>query len=76
MKPEILLKAYVQYQSEDAFRELVGSTLDEATVAGAASHAADGLELVADIHGSQAYRADMTRVMMRRAIQKAAERAR
>jgi hypothetical protein len=29
MKPEILLKAYVQYQSEDAFRELVGSTLDE-----------------------------------------------
>ena len=55
---------------------LVGSSLDEATVAGAASHAADGLELVADIHGSQAYRADMTRVMMRRAIQKAAERAR
>jgi carbon-monoxide dehydrogenase medium subunit len=55
---------------------LVGSTLDEATVANAASHAADGLELVSDIHGSQAYRADMTKVMMRRAIQKAAERAR
>lgn len=29
MKPEILLKAYVQYQSEDAFRELVSGTLDE-----------------------------------------------
>lgn len=29
MKPEILLKAFVQYQSEDAFRELVASTLDE-----------------------------------------------
>jgi hypothetical protein len=29
MKPEILLKAYVQYQSEDAFRELVAATLDE-----------------------------------------------
>jgi len=29
MKPEILLKAYVQYQSEDAFRELVAGTLDE-----------------------------------------------
>ena len=55
---------------------LVGSTLDEATVANAASHAADGLELVSDIHGSQAYRGDMTKVMMRRAIQKAAERAR
>jgi len=29
MKPEILLKAYVQYQSEDVFRELVAGTLDE-----------------------------------------------
>lgn len=28
MTPEILLKAYVQYQSEDAFRELVARTLD------------------------------------------------
>ncbi len=55
---------------------LVGKKLDEASVADAASHAADGLELVSDIHGSQAYRGDMTKVMMRRAIQKAAERAR
>jgi carbon-monoxide dehydrogenase medium subunit len=54
---------------------LVGKKLDDATVADAVSHAADGLELVSDIHGSQAYRADMTRVMMRRAIRKAAERA-
>ncbi len=29
MTPEILLKAYVQHQSEDAFRELVAGTLDE-----------------------------------------------
>src|SRR6516162_3579016 len=29
MTPEILLTAYVRYQSEDAFRELVASTLDE-----------------------------------------------
>jgi len=29
MTSEILLKAYVQYQSEDALRELVASTLDE-----------------------------------------------
>ncbi|HZU66522.1 MAG TPA: xanthine dehydrogenase family protein subunit M [Ktedonobacteraceae bacterium] len=54
---------------------LVGKQLDDATVAEAASHAADDLELVSDIHGSQAYRGDMTKVMMRRAIQKAAERA-
>src|SRR6266446_1253309 len=29
MKPEILLKGYVQYQSEEAFRDLVASSLDE-----------------------------------------------
>lgn len=29
MTPEILLKAFVRYQSEDAFRELVAGTLDE-----------------------------------------------
>jgi hypothetical protein len=29
MRPEILLKAYVQYQSDDAFREIVASSLDE-----------------------------------------------
>jgi carbon-monoxide dehydrogenase medium subunit len=54
---------------------LVGKKLDEATAAGAAAHAADGLELVEDIHGSKAYRAQMAVVMARRAILKAAERA-
>lgn len=54
---------------------LVGKKLDEATVAAAASHAADGLELVEDIHGSKAYRAQMTSVMAKRAILRAAERA-
>jgi hypothetical protein len=29
MKPEVLLKAYVQYESDDAFRELVAGSLDE-----------------------------------------------
>ena len=54
---------------------LVGKHLNEASVADAASHAADGLELVEDIHGSRAYRAQMAAVMARRAILKAAERA-
>ena len=54
---------------------LVGKKLDEATVADAASHAADGLELVEDIHGSRGYRAQMACVMAKRAILKAAERA-
>ncbi|HLQ27883.1 MAG TPA: xanthine dehydrogenase family protein subunit M [Ktedonobacteraceae bacterium] len=54
---------------------LVGNKLDEATVAGAAAHAADGLELVADIHGSKEYRSHMSVVMARRAILRAAGRA-
>ncbi len=29
MKPEVLLKAYVLHESEDAFRELVATTVDE-----------------------------------------------
>src|SRR5207245_442629 len=47
---------------------LVGKKLDEPTVAGAATHAPDGLEFVEDIHGSKAYRRQMTVVMARRAI--------
>jgi carbon-monoxide dehydrogenase medium subunit len=54
---------------------LVGKKLDEATIAEAASHAADGLEIVSDIHGSKAYRSEMAKVMARRAITRAAERA-
>jgi aerobic carbon-monoxide dehydrogenase medium subunit len=54
---------------------LVGKKLDESTVAEAASHAADGLELIEDIHGSKAYRSQMAGVMTRRAVLKAAERA-
>jgi carbon-monoxide dehydrogenase medium subunit len=54
---------------------LVGKKLDAATIAEAASHAADGLEIVADIHGSKEYRAQMATVMAKRAITRAAERA-
>ncbi|HEX6552742.1 MAG TPA: xanthine dehydrogenase family protein subunit M [Ktedonobacteraceae bacterium] len=54
---------------------LVGKKLDEATVAAATAHAADGLALLEDIHGSREYRAQMSAVMARRAILKAAERA-
>src|SRR2546425_12099382 len=54
---------------------LAGKKLDEAAVEQAASHAADGLELVSDIHGSKEYRAHMTSVIAKRAILKAAQRA-
>ncbi len=54
---------------------LVGKKLDESTVAPATAHAADGLELLEDIHGSKAYRSQMTAVMVRRAVLRAVERA-
>ncbi len=54
---------------------LVGKKLNEATIAEAASHAAESLDLVEDIHGSKAYRAQMCSVTARRAITRAAERA-
>jgi aerobic carbon-monoxide dehydrogenase medium subunit len=53
---------------------LVGKKLDEATIAAAASHAADGMELVSDIHGSKEYRGQMTAVLARRAITAALSR--
>ncbi len=52
---------------------LVGKKLDQTTVAEVASHAADGLELVSDIHGSQDYRRQMASVVTRRAILRALE---
>ncbi len=54
---------------------LVGRKLDEATIAAAASHAADGMELVSDIHGSKEYRGQMAAVFARRAIAAAVGRA-
>jgi aerobic carbon-monoxide dehydrogenase medium subunit len=54
---------------------LLGQKLDEVSVAEAAKHATDGLELVEDIHGSKAYRGQMTVVLSKRAILKALERA-
>ncbi len=53
---------------------LTGKKLDAATIAEAASHAPEGLELVSDIHGSKEYRSRMTVVMAQRAITRAVER--
>ncbi len=54
---------------------LVGKKIDETTAAEAASHAKEGLTLIEDLHGSKAYRGQMTIVMAQRAILKAVERA-
>jgi len=54
---------------------LVGKKLDEATIAEAASHAAEGLSMIEDIHGSAQYRTQMSIVVTRRAITTALSRA-
>ncbi|MFL5700147.1 MAG: FAD binding domain-containing protein [Ktedonobacteraceae bacterium] len=53
---------------------ILGKKLDEATIADAAGHAPDGLDLISDIHGSMDYRRQMTVVIARRAMMKALER--
>jgi carbon-monoxide dehydrogenase medium subunit len=52
-------------------RALVGQAPDEAAIARAAEGAAEGVELLSDVHGSAEYRAAMACVYARRAIQEA-----
>jgi CO/xanthine dehydrogenase FAD-binding subunit len=49
-------------------------TLDN--IAAASAMAADGLECIADLHGSPDYRQNLCRVLTRRALAQAVERAR
>jgi carbon-monoxide dehydrogenase medium subunit len=57
---------------EDALR---GKAPDAAALAAASEHAAEGLQLMSDIHASEAYREHLTRVYARRALQRAVQRA-
>ena len=57
---------------EEALR---GKAADDAALAAAAEHAAEGLQLMSDIHASEDYRAHLTRVFTRRALKLALERA-
>jgi aerobic carbon-monoxide dehydrogenase medium subunit len=54
---------------------LLGKKLDKATIEAASSHAAEGVDIVSDIHGSEDYRRQMTAIVTRRAITRALERA-
>ena len=54
---------------------LIGKALDAATIAAAAQKAAEGIEINADLQGSVEYKAHLTRVYARRALEKAVERA-
>ncbi|MGO8948702.1 MAG: FAD binding domain-containing protein [Ktedonobacterales bacterium] len=55
---------------------LAGKTLDQATLEAACNSAPDGLDLMSDSYASAEFRAHLTRVLARRALAQAAERAR
>ncbi|MBI2218581.1 MAG: xanthine dehydrogenase family protein subunit M [Candidatus Rokubacteria bacterium] len=55
---------------------IVGKTLDQATIEGAAQNAADGVDVQADLQGSVEYKQHLCRVFARRAIEAAVKRAR
>ncbi len=55
---------------------LVGEALSEKAISDAAASAADGLELMGDIYASEEYRAHLARVLTKRALMQAWQRAR
>jgi aerobic carbon-monoxide dehydrogenase medium subunit len=54
---------------------LGGKALDAQSIAAAAEKAADGIAITADLQGSEEYKAHLTRVYTRRALEAAASRA-
>lgn len=63
------------YRATAVEKALTGKTLDEKTVADAASHAADGADVASDLYASSEFRAHLASVYAKRAILKAASRA-
>ena len=62
-------------RSRDAESGLLGTEPSDEAIEAAAQAAAGAVDPVGDIHGSEAYRRDMTRVFVRRALIQAVERA-
>ena len=67
------VKAFRAKETENA---LTGKAADDASIAAAASKAADGVETSGDIFASSEYRAHLTRVYARRALAAAVAKAR
>jgi len=65
-------KAYRAFAVEDALK---GKSPDPSTVEQVAQHAADGVTPLEDIHADAEYRAHLARVLTKRALLKAIERA-
>ena len=62
----------VPYRASDVESELIGKALTTDNIAAAAEKAADGVDVLEDIHASEAYRANLAKVYTRRAIEGAA----
>jgi carbon-monoxide dehydrogenase medium subunit/6-hydroxypseudooxynicotine dehydrogenase subunit alpha len=71
----LLAAAPVPVRATQAEEALVGSKLDDATIAAAADAAVAGIEPTGDIHGSTKYRIKLLRTMASRAIATARTRA-
>ena len=63
------------YRASAIEAALVGKTPDEATVAAAAKHATDGVDVLGDLHASSIYRARVAAGLVTRAVMRAASRA-
>jgi carbon-monoxide dehydrogenase medium subunit len=61
----------VAYRASAVEGALLGTSGDDAAIASAAAHAADGVTVASDIHADAVYRAEMARVYTRRAIEAA-----
>lgn len=64
------------YRPAAVEKALAGCAIDAAAVGAACAAAADGVELLEDIHASARYRAHLARVLAKRAVLRAAGRAR
>jgi carbon-monoxide dehydrogenase medium subunit len=63
------------YRAQEVETALVGSNLDDQTIASAAAHACDGVDPNSDLYASGAYRCSLAQVYTRRAIQAAKTQA-
>lgn len=62
----------VPYRASDVESTLAGKALTADNIAAAAEKAADGVDILEDIHASEAYRSNLAKVYTRRAIEGAA----
>jgi aerobic carbon-monoxide dehydrogenase medium subunit len=63
------------YRAADVENALKGAALDAKTLAAAASHAADGVDVNSDLYASAEYRKQLASVYTRRALETAVSRA-